>query len=178
MLFGNIDEVCQISEELISAMEEEREQIGSVFVRMSKVLLEVYTAYCKNHNLATLALKKVCPQHSQHPTYAHIHTQRHTHTYTHALFHTLIYKHTRTCTHLNPHPPLPLALSPSPQYMEDPAIAAKLQECMEMVRGKTTSWDLGSMLIKPVQRIMRYHLLLTQLKKVSACSKTTVQRIT
>ena len=61
MLFGNIDEVCQISEELIAAMEEEKEQIGSVFVRMSKVLLEVYTAYCKSHNLATLALKKVLP---------------------------------------------------------------------------------------------------------------------
>ena len=60
VLFGNIDEVCQISEELIAAMEE-KEQIGSVFVRMSKVLLEVYTAYCKNHNLATLALKKVLP---------------------------------------------------------------------------------------------------------------------
>ena len=80
-----MDEVCQISEELISAMEQEREQIGSVFVRMSKVLLEVYTAYCKNHNLATLALKKVCPQHAQHPTY--------THAYPHKA-----YTHIRTCT--------------------------------------------------------------------------------
>ena len=44
VLFGNIGEVCQISEELIAAMEEEKEQIGSVFVRMSKVLLKVYTA--------------------------------------------------------------------------------------------------------------------------------------
>ena len=44
MLFGNIGKVCQISEELIAAMEEEKEQIGSVFVRMSKVLLKVYTA--------------------------------------------------------------------------------------------------------------------------------------
>lgn len=64
MLFGNIDEVCQISEELIAVMEEEREQIGSVFVRMSKVLLEVYTGYCKNYNLATLALRKVCNMHT------------------------------------------------------------------------------------------------------------------
>lgn len=71
--------------------------------------------------------------------------------------------------------PSPLLLTPhSPQYMEDPAIAAKLQECMEVVRGKTTSWDLGSMLIKPVQRIMRYHLLLTQLRKVSALSNISV----
>ena len=99
-----MDEVCQISEELISAMEQEREQIGSVFVRMSKVLLEVYTAYCKNHNLATLALKKVCPQHSQHPIYTHTYTHKgiHTHTHMHSFTHSYINTHAHTSTHTHP----------------------------------------------------------------------------
>ena len=75
VLFGNIDEVCQMSEELLAAMEEEREQIGSVFVRMSKELLEVYTIYCKNYNLATLALRKVCTHALPHN---HMHPRSHT----------------------------------------------------------------------------------------------------
>ena len=70
---------------------------------MSKVLLEVYTAYCKNHNLATLALKKVLPSPPSHPTRP------------------------------QPTPLLPLIPPIPLQYMEDPATSAKLQECMETV---------------------------------------------
>ncbi|KAG2223265.1 hypothetical protein INT45_006991 [Circinella minor] len=33
-------------------------------------------------------------------------------------------------------------------------------DCQEKMQGKTTSWDLGSMLIKPVQRVLKYPLLL------------------
>ena len=72
-------------------MEEEREQMGSVFVRMSKVLLEVYTIYCKNYNLATLALRKVCT-HALPPTcimHVRTHTCTHAHMYTSCLCYSL-----------------------------------------------------------------------------------------
>ncbi|KAI9476402.1 MAG: hypothetical protein EXX96DRAFT_487163, partial [Benjaminiella poitrasii] len=36
-------------------------------------------------------------------------------------------------------------------------------ECKEQIQGKTTSWDLGSLLIKPVQRVLKYPLLLREI---------------
>ena len=35
-----------------------------------------------------------------------------------------------------------------------------MQGCQAQMQGKTTSWDLGSLLIKPVQRVLKYPLLL------------------
>lgn len=34
------------------------------------------------------------------------------------------------------------------------------QKCRDELQGRTTSWDLGSLLIKPVQRVLKYPLLL------------------
>ncbi|KAL0144724.1 hypothetical protein V8B55DRAFT_1455283 [Mucor lusitanicus] len=44
-----------------------------------------------------------------------------------------------------------------------PEIQAFLNECREKIQGKTTSWDLGSLLIKPVQRVLKYPLLLREI---------------
>lgn len=38
-------------------------------------------------------------------------------------------------------------------------------ECRIQMQGLTASWDLGSLLIKPVQRVLKYPLLL----RVSIC---------
>ncbi|KAG0211934.1 hypothetical protein BGX33_003960 [Mortierella sp. NVP41] len=35
--------------------------------------------------------------------------------------------------------------------------------CMEKCKGKTTGWDLASLLIKPVQRVLKYPLLINQI---------------
>ena len=59
MLLGNMEDVHQASKQLIAEMEENREQLGKVFASTSKSLLVVYTVYCKNHNVATVALKRV-----------------------------------------------------------------------------------------------------------------------
>ncbi|KAI9591796.1 Dbl homology domain-containing protein [Syncephalis fuscata] len=37
--------------------------------------------------------------------------------------------------------------------------------CKEQLAGKTTSWDLGSLLIKPVQRVLKYPLLIQEILK-------------
>ncbi|KAG9286067.1 hypothetical protein G9A89_022744 [Geosiphon pyriformis] len=38
-----------------------------------------------------------------------------------------------------------------------------LQKCKEMCEGQTKSWDIASLLIKPVQRVLKYPLLLHQI---------------
>lgn len=45
----------------------------------------------------------------------------------------------------------------------DPTFAAFLAECKETVQNQTTAWDLSSLLIKPVQRVLKYPLLLSQI---------------
>ena len=51
-----------------------------------------------------------------------------------------------------------------------PAAAAFLRECDEVARKYSTSWDLLSLLIKPVQRVLKYPLLL---RAIIACTPTT-----
>ncbi|KAI7905910.1 uncharacterized protein BX663DRAFT_580985 [Cokeromyces recurvatus] len=41
-------------------------------------------------------------------------------------------------------------------------------ECKEQIQGKTTSWDLGSLLIKPVQRVLKYPLLLKEILSLTS----------
>ncbi|RKO88428.1 Dbl homology domain-containing protein, partial [Blyttiomyces helicus] len=40
-----------------------------------------------------------------------------------------------------------------------------LQECQSRLQGRTGAWDLGSLVIKPVQRVLKYPLLIKQLLK-------------
>lgn len=44
-----------------------------------------------------------------------------------------------------------------------PKAAAFFRECTTVARKHTTAWDLGSLLIKPVQRVLKYPLLLRQI---------------
>ncbi|KAI9251133.1 hypothetical protein EDC94DRAFT_526777 [Helicostylum pulchrum] len=41
-------------------------------------------------------------------------------------------------------------------------------KCKEQIQGKTTSWDLGSLLIKPVQRVLKYPLLLREILSLTS----------
>lgn len=45
----------------------------------------------------------------------------------------------------------------------NPKVAIWLKECRDWASDLTTAWDLDSLLVKPVQRILKYPLLLTQL---------------
>lgn len=44
------------------------------------------------------------------------------------------------------------------------------------MQGKTTAWDLSSLLVKPFQRILKYPLLLTRLAECGGCSKSVCER--
>ncbi|XP_076855424.1 dynamin-binding protein isoform X2 [Brachyhypopomus gauderio] len=55
------------------------------------------------------------------------------------------------------------AISLLETYEKDETIQKQVQQCLETLRGKTNYINLGSFLIKPVQRVMRYPLLLTEL---------------
>ena len=49
------------------------------------------------------------------------------------------------------------------QYETDKANAAMLNECLLNIRDESTCWDLQSYLIRPVQRVMKYPLLLKEM---------------
>ncbi|XP_030019069.1 dynamin-binding protein isoform X2 [Sphaeramia orbicularis] len=55
------------------------------------------------------------------------------------------------------------AISLLESYEKDETIQRHVLECLERLRGKTNYINLGSFLIKPVQRVMRYPLLLMEL---------------
>ncbi|TKY88798.1 hypothetical protein EX895_002429 [Sporisorium graminicola] len=44
-----------------------------------------------------------------------------------------------------------------------PKVSAFLSECTQAARAYTNAWDLSSLLIKPVQRVLKYPLLLSQI---------------
>lgn len=48
------------------------------------------------------------------------------------------------------------------QEME-PSLRSYLQDCKTLSHGRTNAWDLASLLIKPVQRCLKYPLLLNQI---------------
>ncbi|KAM4716350.1 dynamin-binding protein isoform 2-T2 [Anableps anableps] len=56
------------------------------------------------------------------------------------------------------------AISLLETYEKDENIQRHVLECLERLRGKTNYINLGSFLIKPVQRVMRYPLLLSELQ--------------
>ncbi len=49
------------------------------------------------------------------------------------------------------------------EIMADPKQAAYFNECWSVIQPFTNAWDLGSMLIKPVQRVMKYPMLFADL---------------
>ena len=43
---------------------------------------------------------------------------------------------------------------------EDVRIKEFFKSCQSQLQGRTGAWDLGSLLIKPVQRVLKYPLLI------------------
>ncbi|XP_022096440.1 dynamin-binding protein-like isoform X2 [Acanthaster planci] len=53
------------------------------------------------------------------------------------------------------------------KYEENDEVQEYINQGLELVRQSTNCWDLASFLIKPVQRILKYQLLLAELDKYS-----------
>ncbi|XP_043912521.1 dynamin-binding protein isoform X2 [Protopterus annectens] len=111
-LFGNIQMVIEVSQQLLKDLED-ADNIGPVFLEHKVQLEEVYKIYCQNHTDSTLLLDT---------------------------------------------------------YEKDESIQKHFLECLETLRGKTNYINFGSFLIKPVQRIMRYPMLLMELLNTTPSS--------
>ncbi|KAJ3035762.1 hypothetical protein HDV00_003433 [Rhizophlyctis rosea] len=59
-----------------------------------------------------------------------------------------------------------------------PATQAFLKECQAQLRGKTGAWDLGSLVIKPVQRVLKYPLLIKSLLEVTPPTHSDFDQLT
>lgn len=52
------------------------------------------------------------------------------------------------------------------KYEENESVMEYINQLLDRLRQKTVVFDLGALLIKPVQRILKYPLLLNELFKV------------
>ena len=57
------------------------------------------------------------------------------------------------------------------RYDSDPGITRLLQRGVETIQAQVSCFNIGSILIKPVQRILKYPLILNELIKVMRASK-------
>ncbi|KAF2134144.1 hypothetical protein P153DRAFT_372612 [Dothidotthia symphoricarpi CBS 119687] len=63
------------------------------------------------------------------------------------------------------------------KHKHDPEFTGWVIACFEQVETMTQSWDLDSLLVKPGQRILKYPLLLGELKKVTDASHPDLKNI-
>ncbi|XP_061166815.1 dynamin-binding protein-like [Saccostrea echinata] len=117
VLMGNIEDVADISQRLLSALEGavqgkdfEEEVIGVCFVVLSEDMKTAFAPYCRNHDEVITLLEK---------------------------------------------------------YEESESIMGYINKMLDKLRQKTVVFDLGALLIKPVQRILKYPLLLNELFKAT-----------
>ncbi|KAI7886483.1 hypothetical protein K492DRAFT_225385 [Lichtheimia hyalospora FSU 10163] len=54
------------------------------------------------------------------------------------------------------------------QMQSRPEVQSFLKSCYKAMQGQTTSWDLPSLLIKPVQRVLKYPLLLQEMANLAS----------
>lgn len=118
VLFGNLREVTEVSDEFLKSLTDEaqvhtnagEQLIGKCFLQFADQMKKVYTEYCINNDKAEQALEK---------------------------------------------------------YEQVPEIQSVLQKGVEVLQAQVSCFNIGSILIKPVQRILKYPLILNELIKVS-----------
>eukprot|EP00094_Tigriopus_californicus_P005635 TCALIF_05432-PA protein Name:"Similar to DNMBP Dynamin-binding protein (Homo sapiens)" AED:0.05 eAED:0.05 QI:0/0.53/0.43/1/0.8/0.87/16/1294/2068 len=116
VLFGNLREVTEVSEEFLKSLTDETEihtnvgeqLIGKCFLQFADQMKKVYTDYCINNDKAEQALEK---------------------------------------------------------YEQVVEIQSVLQKGVEVLQAQVSCFNIGSILIKPVQRILKYPLILNELIK-------------
>ncbi|XP_074659754.1 dynamin-binding protein-like isoform X2 [Tubulanus polymorphus] len=115
VLFGNIEDVVDVSEKLLTLIEGamygksfEKQVVGPCFIEMADDMTKVYAQYCRNHDDVLTLLEK---------------------------------------------------------YEDNPEIQNYIQDGIKLIKQHTGVFDLGSLLIKPVQRILKYPLLINELVK-------------
>ncbi|XP_022646625.1 dynamin-binding protein-like isoform X3 [Varroa destructor] len=115
-LFGNLDEVIEVSSQLLARMEteqkrmEDEQRVGACFGELVARLQDIYSHYCRNHDDVSGLLAR---------------------------------------------------------YERDADINRFLQNGISEMQRTNNCFDLASVLIKPVQRILKYPLLINELEKAT-----------
>ncbi|XP_078587056.1 dynamin-binding protein-like isoform X1 [Branchiostoma floridae x Branchiostoma japonicum] len=144
VLFGNIEDVQQLAQRFLPALEQsaegvdpEEQKLGETFLRFSQDLEETYKLYCRNHDDALALLEK----------YEEIEE---------------IQESITRC--LGAMPGTAVSMRNNNATSEGQALdSATLDKVNLKEKWRMAVIDLSSLLIKPVQRVLKYPLLLNEL---------------
>ncbi|KAA1073062.1 hypothetical protein PGT21_035253 [Puccinia graminis f. sp. tritici] len=146
IIFSNITQLTQLALSLSEALTQAntQNQIGSCFIEFLPKIEKLFTVYCSKYGPASKRLeeftRKLDRKQKKLDKSSSSNSGHHNHNHHHH--------------HHHLHKP-----------REEQLGIKYLNDCKKLCEGRTSAWDLGSLLIKPVQRCLKYSLLLDQIIK-------------
>lgn len=141
IIFSNVSQIAHLAQSLASELviANEKGSIGQCFIQFLPRIEKLYTIYCSKYDAANKKLEQFNRKISSKQKKLHFSSPTH------------------TCSNR-------IRNDCSKPNNEHPGIRY-MRECKSLTQGRTSAWDLGSLLIKPVQRCLKYSLLLDQIIK-------------
>ncbi|PVU96615.1 hypothetical protein BB559_002311 [Furculomyces boomerangus] len=172
IIFGNLKDIIELTEHLVLEMSKVIEDeflenlsfvtLADVFCNFSDSIEETYSVYCSQFENALSRISEITTE----VNLGNLKSEGSVLFDKRQVLVSKTPKLKKSKSKTNQNSTFSLNLS-KPKSLEDTlysnSISEFLDEQQKLLVGKTGSWDLRSLLIKPVQRILKYHLLLSRL---------------
>ncbi|PLW49978.1 hypothetical protein PCASD_01312 [Puccinia coronata f. sp. avenae] len=147
IIFSNIHQLSHLAESFSEALcrANTQNKIGSCFIDFLPKIEKLFTIYCSKYGPANKRLEEFTRKIERKQKKLNKSPSSNFHHHYHPLNHQSTPSHHKT--------------------RDDHIGVQYLNECKKLSQGRTSAWDLGSLLIKPVQRCLKYSLLLDQIIK-------------